>query len=548
MSAASDDWWEAAGAEPGVRYGFSINGGEVRPDPRSGFQPEGVLGPSQVVDHSAFEWRDSAWRGRPLAGSVIYELHIGTFTPAGTFESAIERLPHLVDLGVTTVEIMPVAEFGGDRGWGYDGAALYAPHHAYGGPDGLKRLVDACHAAGLAVLLDAVYNHLGPVGNFLSEFGPYFTERYRTAWGAAFNYDGRGSDQVRRYVVDNALMWIRDYHFDGLRLDAVNTILDQSPVHILEQLATEVHAANPGAVLIAESDANDPRLVRPIDAGGYGLDGVWSDDWHHSLHTVLTGEGIGYYMDFGSLESLGKTLRQAWVYDGRPSEFRGRVRGRSAAGVPSHRFVIAAQNHDQVGNRATGERLVEHLEDGELKAAAALLLTSQFTPMLFQGEEWAASTPFQFFTDFSDPDLGTAVREGRRREFEAFGWRPEAVPDPQAASTFEKSKLRWDEIDEPEHRNLLDWHRRLLALRRSLPVVESPVGEGVRVEIDDALRRIVFEREGVSVRVNLGTEAWELPMPKGFTVELASHHGMALGEILRLPPRSVAVLKAAAGD
>jgi maltooligosyltrehalose trehalohydrolase len=524
----------------------------VRPDPRSNFQPEGVLGPSQVVDHSSFAWSDSAWRGRPLAGLVIYELHTGTFTPHGTFASAIEKLPHLVDLGVTAVEIMPVAEFGGDRGWGYDGAALYAPHHAYGGPDGLKRLVDACHAAGLAVVLDAVYNHLGPAGNFLPEFGPYFTERYHTAWGAAFNYDGRGSDEVRRFVVDNALMWFRDYHLDGLRLDAVNTILDQSPVHILEQLAIEVCAASEAlgrkTFLIAESDANDPRLVRPRDAGGYGLDGVWSDDWHHSLHTVLTGEGIGYYMDFGSLESLGKTLRQAWVYDGKPSEFRGRVRGRSAAGVPSHSFVIAAQNHDQVGNRATGDRLAERLEEGELKAAAALLLTSQFTPMLFQGEEWAASTPFQFFTDFSDPQLGTAVREGRRREFEAFGWKPEAVPDPQSPATFEASKLRWDEADEPEHRSMLDWHRRLLALRRSLPVVESPVGEGVRVEIDDALGRIVFEREGVSVHVNLGSETWDSPMPHGFTVALASHRGMALGETLRLPPRSVVVLKAGADD
>jgi len=496
MTGAPGGWWEAPGAEPGVRYGFSLGGAELRPDPRSSSQPDGVLGLSEVVDHDAYRWNDSGWSGRPLAGSVIYELHVGTFTREGTFEAAIEKLPHLVDLGVTSVEIMPVAEFGGDRGWGYDGAALYAPHHAYGGPDGLKRLVDACHQAGLAVLLDVVYNHLGPVGNFLAEFGPYFTERYRTPWGAAMNFDGRGSDEVRRFVVDNALMWVRDYHLDGLRLDAVHAILDQSPLHVLEQLAAEVHAARPAALLIAESDANDPRLVRPSDAGGYGLDGVWSDDWHHSVHALVTGERLGYYADFGSVEQLAKALRQAWVYDGVYSQNRGRTRGRSAAGVPSQRFVIATQNHDQVGNRAAGDRLAAGLE-----GAAALLLTSQFTLLLFQGQEWAASAPFLYFTDFSDRQLATAVREGRRREFEAFGWNPDEVPDPNDPQTFERSKLDWDEIDEPAHRAMLDRYRALLALRRRLPAFTAPVGEDVDVSIDGS-GGIRFRREGVSVVVD----------------------------------------------
>ena len=506
MTRADGGWWVAPGAEPGTRYGFSLDGGGVRPDPRSPFQPEGVLGPSEVVDHGAHRWQDGGWAGAKLAGSVIYELHVGTFTSAGTFDAAIEKLGHLVDLGVTAVEVLPVAEFGGDHGWGYDGASLYAPHHAYGGPAGLKRFVDACHGAGLAAVLDVVYNHLGPVGNFLAEFGPYFTERYHTAWGAALNYDGRGSDEVRRFVIDNALMWIRDYHFDGLRLDAVHSILDQSPMHVLEQLACEVHEADPRAFLIAESDANDPRLVRRREEGGFGLDGVWSDDWHHALHALVTGERSGYYGDFGGVDALVKALRQAWVYDPTYSRFRGHARGRSATGVPSYRFVVAVQNHDQVGNRAAGDRLSRHL-----RAAAALLLTTQFTPMLFQGEEWAASTPFQYFTDFDDPQLARAVRDGRRREFEEFGWDPEDVPDPNAPQTFERSKLDWTEIDAPEHRAMLDWYRSLLAIRRRLPVCETPVGEDVEVYVDGA-GVLIYRRPGVTVRVD---------MAHGWTVDVA---------------------------
>jgi maltooligosyltrehalose trehalohydrolase len=518
MTQAGGGWWEAPGADPGVRYAFSLDSNEPRPDPRSNFQPDGVLGASQVVDHSSHRWRDAGWGGAGLAGQVLYELHVGTFTPPGTFDAVVERLPYLVDLGVSAVEIMPVAEFGGDHGWGYDGAALYAPHHAYGGPDGLKRLVDACHEAGLAAVLDVVYNHLGPVGNFLAEFGPYYTERYRTPWGAAINYDGRGSDEVRRFVVDNAVMWIRDYHFDGLRLDAVHAILDQSPVHILEQLAGEVRAAGEAlgrrTFVVAESDTNDPRLVWPVERGGYGLDGVWSDDWHHAVHALVTGERYGYYRDFGTTEGLTKALRQAWVYDGAWSEHRGRTKGRPAPGVPSDRFVIALQNHDQVGNRAQGDRLRAPLE-----AISALLLTSQFTPMLFQGEEWAASTPFLYFTDFDDPQLARAVRDGRREEFEAFGWDAAQMSDPNDPETFERSRLDWAELDEPAHRAMLDWYRKLIALRRRLPVWTRAVGEDVDVRIDES-GTVHFHRAGVTVRVD--TRDW--------SVDVREEHGDRVGD------------------
>jgi maltooligosyltrehalose trehalohydrolase len=551
MKRAERGWWEAADAPTvtGTRYGFSVDGGDVRPDPRSPSQPEGVLGLSEVVDHAAHRWRDRAWRGRSLEGSVLYELHVGTFSAAGTFDGVIEHLPHLVELGVDAVEIMPVAEFAGERGWGYDGVDLFAPHHSYGGPAGLKRLVDACHVAGLAVLLDVVYNHLGPVGNFLSEFGPYFSRRHSTAWGPALNFDGAGSDEVRRLIVDNALMWLRDYHFDGLRLDAVHAIVDESPVHILEQLEEEVEALGEqlhrNVFLVAESDSNDPRLVRRRDAGGYGMEAVWSDDWHHAVHAALTRERTGYYVDFGSPGHLAKALRQAWVYDGVWSEHRQRTRGRHATGVPSHRFVIAVQNHDQVGNRARGDRLGSLVDETRLAAAAALLLTSPFTPMLFQGEEWAAGTPFQYFTDFADRELGDAVREGRSREFAAFdGPNRDEVPDPQDPITFEHSRLDWRELGETTHRNVFEWYRALISLRRRLPKPGDAAGApGVMVEIDDALGRIVFEREGVSVRVNLGEEDWNVVIPVGFKLALASDLVDPSRGTLRLPPLSVVVLE-----
>jgi maltooligosyltrehalose trehalohydrolase len=550
MIRVGSGWWEisdgAAGA--GTRYGFSLDGDDVRPDPRSGSQPDGVLGLSAVVDHGEFAWSDAGWKGMALAGAVLYELHAGTFTPQGTFDGIVERLPHLVALGVDAIELMPVAEFSGDRGWGYDGADLFAPHHVYGGPAGLKRLVDACHLAGLGVVMDVVYNHLGPVGNFLAEFGPYFSDGHHTNWGAGFNFDGTDAAEVRRFVIDNALMWVRDYHVDGLRLDAVQAIADESPIHILAQLAQEVDALGSelhrATFVIAESDLNDPRFVRSRDDGGFGLDAAWSDDWHHAMHALLTGERAGYYEDFGSLETLGKALTQAWAYDGVWSAHRQRIRGGSTAGLPAHAFVIAIQNHDQVGNRVAGERLGALVEEGALNAAAALLLTAPFTPILFQGEEWAASSPFQYFTDHADPALGNAVREGRRREFASFGWDPDRMPDPQDLSTFDRSKLVWSELDEPFHQRMLEWYRELIRLRRRLARPRGSAGDGVRVRVDHEAGTVAFERDRISVKVNLGAKEWISPITGGDRLLMASGAAtMADAGCVRVPPSSVVILE-----
>lgn len=512
MERVERGWWcvEVEDAGPGTRYGFSLDDGPVRPDPRSPSQPAGVNGRSEVVDHSAFEWSDRGWRGVPLSGAVLYELHVGTFTTEGTFEAAIDRLPHLVELGVDAVELLPVAEFPGRWGWGYDGVDLFAPHHAYGGPDGLRRFVDACHRHGLGVVMDVVYNHLGPAGNYLPEFGPYFSERHHTNWGPAVNFDGPGSDEVRRFVIDNAVMWLRDYRIDGLRLDAVHAIVDESARHLLEELAEEVAAlaSTEGRplFLIAESDLNDPRFVRAREAGGYGLDAAWADEWHHALHAVLTGERSGYYEDFGSIELLAKALRQAWVYDGIWSPHRGRRHGASPAGLTGDRFVVCTQNHDQVGNRAAGERLGAMVSEGRLKVAAALLLTGPFTPMLFQGEEWGAGTPFQYFTDHPDTTLGRAVSEGRRTEFAHFGWEPDEVPDPQDEATFRRSRLDWNELDREPHVNVLAWYRRLIALRRERPELADPRLDRVDVAFDEHDRWITVTRGRLLVLVNLGDD------------------------------------------
>ncbi len=501
-------WWgvDVPEAGPGSRYWFSVDGGPFRPDPRSPSQPEGVDGRSEVVDHDRFPWTDQTWHGFDLAGAVLYELHIGTFSAEGTFDGAIAHLDQLVDLGVDAVEVMPVAEFAGERGWGYDGVDLFAPHHGYGGPDGFRRFVDACHRRGLGVVLDVVYNHLGPAGNHLAGFGPYFTDRHPTNWGQGVNVDGPWSDDVRAWIVDNARHWFVDHHIDGLRLDAVHAITDDSAVHVLEQLATAVDALESDLGrrlwLIAESDRNDPRYVRPADLGGYGLDSAWADEWHHALHATLTGETDGYYADFGSLADLATALRQAWVYAGRWSPHRLRTHGRSPAGLPPAAFVVCAQNHDQIGNRAAGDRLCHLVSPGRQRIAAALLLTSPFVPLLFQGEEWAASTPFLYFTDHA-PDLGRAVTEGRRREFVAFDWDPEQIPDPQAPETHRRSVLRWDERAAPEHASMLEWHRTLIALRHETPALTDPACL-VELEIDGS---VVVQRRGpVVVAANLGHE------------------------------------------
>ena len=545
-------WWslDAPDAGPGTRYGFSLDGGPVRPDPRSRHQPDGVDGPSAVLDPD-FPWTDGSWHGRPLAGSVLYELHVGTFTPEGTFDAAIERLPHLVDLGVDAVEVMPVNEFSGTRGWGYDGVGLYAVHHAYGGPDGFRRFIDACHGHGLAVVLDVVYNHLGPHGNHLAEFGPYFTDARSTNWGAAINVDGPHSDEVRRFLIDDALMWLDEFHCDGLRLDAVHAIEDASAVHVLEQLAVEVEAQaarlGRAAFLIAESDRNDPRYVRIREAGGYGLDAAWADEWHHALHAVLTGEVDGYYEDFGSIELLAKALRQAWVYDGTWSPHRRRTHGRPPDGLAGHRFVVSVQNHDQIGNRAAGDRLGAGVTTGRLQVAAALLLTGPFTPLLFQGEEWGASTPFQYFTAHEDPELGRAVTEGRRREFSSFGWGADDVPDPQDAATFERSKLAWDERDEAPHAEILAWYRDLLALRRREPDLTDPRLERVRVAADPATATLEVRRGRILVAANLGGAPSQVPVPTGSEVVLATPGTGRVervdGEAVEVAPDGVAIVR-----
>ena len=549
MRPGPGDWWEVnAEARPGSPYVFVIDGGRL-PDPRSAWQPAGVHGPSALVDHAEFLWSDGEWRPPPLGSGLVYELHVGTFTLAGTFDGAIARLDHLVTLGVTHVELMPVAEFPGRHGWGYDGVDLYAPHHAYGGPDGLKRLVDGCHAKGLAVLLDVVYNHLGPNGNYLARFGPYFTTRYTTPWGEGINFDDRGSDEVRRFFLDNALMWLRDYHIDGLRLDAVHAIHDRSATHFLEELGREVHgrAARVGRplIVVAESDLNDPRLVSSPGVGGYGLDAQWNEDFHHALHALLTGERAGYYADFGNLADLASALRHGWVYRGQYSRHRGRRHGRPPTGLTGHQLVACLQNHDQVGNRARGERLSHLVSPARLRIGAALLLTAPFVPLLFQGEEWGAATPFQYFTDHEDPALADAIRQGRRREFAAFGWDPAAIPDPQDPGTFQRSTLDWSELEREPHASLLDWHRRVVRLRQSQPALTDGRLTEVGVAFDETARWLVVQRGPIVVAANLGSAGRRVPLTSAEARELllASACGIGLdSDGIWLPPDSVAIV------
>jgi maltooligosyltrehalose trehalohydrolase len=549
MRPAGDGWWTCpvAAAGPGSDYAFSLDGGPPRPDPRSAFQPQGIDGPSRLVDHAAFGWTDGGWRGAPLAGSVLYECHVGTFSAEGTFDGVIDHLGYLADLGVDTVELLPVGEFSGQRGWGYDVVDLFAPHHAYGGPDGLKRLVDAAHSRGLGVVLDVVYNHLGPAGNYLPEFGPYFSARHQTNWGDGINFDGPGSDEVRRLVIDNALMWLRDYHCDGLRLDAVHAIADESATHILEALAVEVDAlaaqVRRPLFLIAESDLNDPRLVRSRDAGGYGLSACWADEWHHALHAVLTGDVSGYYEDFGPLALLAKALRQAWVYDGCYSPHRQRVHGRPPTGLTGSQFVVCAQNHDQIGNRAVGERNSALMSDGRLRIAAAFLLTSPFVPLLFQGEEWGATAPFQYFTDHADPGLGRAVREGRQQEFAVFGWDPADIPDPQHRATFERSRLDWAEPAKDRHADLLAWHRRLIALRRQIPALTDPRLDRVQTQYDQQDGWLLVRRGPVMVAGNLGGKTRTIPVGPAAELLARSDPGVELaGQGVVLPSDTAAIM------
>ncbi|MBW4700722.1 MULTISPECIES: malto-oligosyltrehalose trehalohydrolase [unclassified Micromonospora] len=519
MRAGPDGWWrvEVPAAGPGTDYAFLLDDDDTPlPDPRSAWQPTGVHGPSRRYDHAAFAWTDQGWPGRQLPGSILYELHVGTFTPEGTFDAAIDRLDHLVDLGVDLIELLPVNAFNGEHNWGYDGVCWFAPHQPYGGPDGLKRLVDAAHARGLGVILDVVYNHFGPSGAYAPRFAPYLTEQ-DNSWGRTVNLDGPHSDGVRRYIVDSVLMWLRDYHVDGLRLDAVHAMPDSRAVHVLEQVAVEVealatHLGRPLS-LIAESDLNDPRLITAREAGGYGLHAQWNDDAHHALHTLLTGERQGYYGDFGSLECLTDVLTGAFFHAGTWSSFRNRSHGRPVDrhATPGHRFVAYLQNHDQIGNRATGDRISAGLSPALLRVGAMLLLTAPFTPMLFMGEEWAASTPWQFFTSHPEPELAAAVATGRRREFAAHGWPPGDVPDPQDPQTFLRSRLDWAELDKPEHREMYDFYRRLIALRKARPDLSDPRLHQVEVRHGDEF--LVVRRGGCLVVANLAGRRQRITLP-----------------------------------
>jgi maltooligosyltrehalose trehalohydrolase len=475
------------GAGAGTDYRYRLDGRDTVPDPVSRWQPAGVHGPSRVVDPHAFPWTDAGWGGLPMADLVIYELHVGTFSEEGTFDGVIPHLARLRALGVTALEIMPVAEFPGSRNWGYDGVHPYAPQSTYGGPDGLRRLVDAAHDAGLAVILDVVYNHLGPEGNYLNAFGPYFTDKYRTPWGNALNYDDAGSDEVRRYFIDNALYWVTEFHLDGLRLDAVHAIYDFGATHVLQELATSVHAVGEQMgrkiVLIAESDMNDPKVVRPAAQAGWGMDAQWADDLHHAVHAVLSGERTGYYVDFEGISAIARALETPFVYDGRYSAHRRRRHGAPATGVSNEHFVVCVQNHDQVGNRATGDRLSTVLPFPARKLAAALYLLSPYVPMVFMGEEYGETNPFQYFVSHGDKELVDAVRKGRRREFAAFGW-GEEVPDPQSEDTFLASKLEHGKRERGEHASLYALYGALLSLRTEEPALHPGDAEA-RVAYDE---------------------------------------------------------------
>ena len=526
-------WWTAPfDLEPGTDYAFRVDGSPNRPDPRSALQPDGVHGPSRTVDPDTWRWTDQNWAGKDLRGSVIYELHVGTFTPEGTLDAAASRLGHLVDLGVDIVELMPLAAFPGKAGWGYDGVGLWAVHEAYGGPDALARFVNAAHNAGIGVCLDVVYNHLGPSGNYLSVFGPYFTPAHHTPWGEAVNYDHDGSQQVRAFVIDSALRWMRDFHIDALRLDAIHEIKDDAAAaatpqrHVLAELSDAVAALSielgRPLSLVAEADLNDVGVITPTSeeppakAPSLGMTAQWADDVHHALHARLTGEDQGYYGDFAEVGAWAKAYGRAFLHNGTWSTFRERNWG---APVPEdtdpRRFVVFGSDHDQVGNRAVGDRPSAILDDAALAATAALVLLSPYTPMLFMGEEWGTRTPFQFFTDHEEDDLARSVSEGRVREFAGFGWDADEIPDPQAAATVEASRLRWSELDEAEHAHMLAWYQALTTLRRNLDWSQRTAWPQVD-EIDDVL---MVTYDDIVVAANLSGQ--ERPAPALTTVLLS---------------------------
>jgi maltooligosyltrehalose trehalohydrolase len=509
--------------EPGAMYRYRLNDEEELPDPASRFQPKGVHGPSQVIP-SAFPWADGGWAGLPLERLVFYELHVGAFTPEGTLDAVVPHLARLRELGVTAVELMPLCPFPGERNWGYDGVFPFAVHAAYGGPDGLKRLVDACHRSGLAAALDVVYNHLGPEGNYLHPFAPYFTDRYHTPWGDAVNFDGPGSDEVRRFFIASALQWVDEFHVDVLRVDAVHAIVDSSPVPFVADLTRAVHrqarTLRRRIQVIAENAANNPRTVRPEEEGGWGFDAQWNDDFHHAVHTLLTGQRDGYYQDYGRLEQLAKCFREGFAYTGERSDYRGRRHGAPTAGVPARCFVVFSQNHDQVGNRPQGERLVAQAGRETAKLAAALVLLSPFVPLLFMGEEYGEEAPFPYFVSHTDTALVDAVRRGRRQEFASFAWSGE-IPDPQSAATFGTARLDQTLADRPGHRELVGLYTELLRLRREVPALAACSREELATAVLEEARTLVVRRwapgSEVAVVAHLAARAATVavPLPPG---------------------------------
>ncbi len=545
-------YWKAQveAAQCGDLYGYLVDEDPIPcPDPRSFWQPEGVHKLSRLYDQKEFTWTDGHWRGVPFASAVLYELHIGTFTQAGTFDAAIERLGYLQELGITHVEVMPVSEWAGDRGWGYDGVDMFAVTQHYGGPDAMKRFVDACHKHQIGVILDVVYNHFGPVGNYTGKFGPYITDRHRTPWGDAINFEREGSDEVRRFFLDNALMWFRDYHCDGLRLDAIHEIMDRSAVHFLEQLSAQVEnlSATIGRrlFLIAESDLNDPKIVRSIEANGYGMSAQWSDDFHHSLATIIfTDPGHkGYYDDFGAMESLAKAIKDVFVFDGQYSKFRDRSHGRPVDNLSAHHFVNFLQNHDQIGNRAFGDRIQETIGLPRTKVALGLVMMAPYIPMLFMGEEYAASTPFLYFADHEDPEMAKLVSEGRKREFADFGFDGAEIPNPEDPDVFQRSKLNWAEVHEGEHEGMYQWVKALIRIRRSSNCLNDGDRGHLRVSFSEEQRSLRMDRGQVSVLLNLGDKpaTFELTPEHKLLLALDPEQTMMKGSKVSLPPEGFAV-------
>ncbi len=539
------------GAGPGLLYKFRLDDEGDFPDPYSHYQPEGVHGFSQVIDHNSYRWQDENWRGRNLEELVIMEIHVGTFSQEGTFKGVLERLDYLRELGVNAIELMPVVQTPGRWNWGYDGANLFSVNNNYGTPDDLKQLIDTCHREQIAVILDVVYNHFGPEGNYIPVYGPYLTDKYQTPWGPAVNYDDRYSRYTRKMVLDNIRYWLEDYHIDGLRLDAVHAIKDNSPIHILQEIALTVRnlslKQNRRKFVIAESDANDSRLINPLDRGGYGMDAQWMDDFHHCIHTVLTGEHQGYYIDYGWPEYLEKVFKN-YLYTGQYSRYWGKKRGTDGSRNPGRQFVVAIQNHDQVGNRGWGERLAALVDFPYLKAAAGLLFFAPYVPLIFMGEEYGEKNPFLFFTDYQDPELKRNISLGRKEEFKKFGW--QEIPDPQDPATFYRSRLTPRRLWREENRRLFRYYRDLIALRLSHPVLREPDKRNLEIKVDGASRLVVIARWREGVRLtglfNLGDRVIPIEGFQGreiFNSEWRAYGGEEEGESRSLKKGQVVILE-----